>query len=74
MNNVELFQENICHVFLSITNVGFIAFENSSEGSLSEAFTLTEKKHQSFLHHNQHKVHFLLDSSGICIIVLKIEG
>lgn len=43
MTAVELFQENICHVFLPITNVCFVAFENSSEGSLSEAFILTEK-------------------------------
>lgn len=43
VNNIKLFQENVCHMFLPITNVWFVAFKNASEGSLSKAFLLCRK-------------------------------
>lgn len=57
VTGIKLFQENVCHVFLPITNICFVAFENSSEGSLPKAFTLTEKintETTKFLHHKKH--------------------
>lgn len=43
VSHIKLFQENFGHVFLPIMNLYFVAFEISSEGSLTEAFILTVK-------------------------------
>lgn len=45
MSDIELFQQDFSHVLLPVTDVCFMAFKNSCEGSLSEAFLLRGKIH-----------------------------